>query len=376
MVGEASADRYGARLVEKLHALHGAGFVSFFGTGGDAMQKAGVHLLCHIRELAHIGVHEALTSMRTYFRTYKRLINISKAKPPDLAILMDFPEFNLRLAKRLKHMGIRTIYYIGPQVWAWRSGRTRIIRRYVDKMLVILPFEEDYYRQRGIEAEFVGHPLTEDFRPNFNRELFLSGLNLDPARKTVAILAGSRRKEIDYILPTLLCAAQRILKEMPAQFLISAAPTVDVSHIQKIMQDTLNGNPVGNCFRIAVQSSRDVLANSDFAFVKSGTSSLEAALIGTPFLITYKISSFSWSIGSMLIRTPMKGLVNLIAQKKIVPELFQGEAEPEKLAQLALEYIRDSEKCDTMRSQLAGIRERLSVRCASETVAAAVSSYL
>ena len=310
------------------------------------------------------------------FRTYKSLLSVSRARPPDLAILIDFPDFNLRLAKRLKHLGIRTVYYIGPQVWAWRSGRTRIIRRYVDKMLVILPFEEDYYSRRGVEAEFVGHPLMEDFRPNYNRELFLSGLNLDPTRKTVAVLAGSRRKEVDYILPTLLQAAQCILKEMPAQFLISAAPTVDLDHIQRIVQNTLGGNPDGDYFRISTQSSRDVLANSDFAFVKSGTSSLEAALVGTPFLITYKISPVSWCIGSMLIRSSMKGLVNLIAQKKIVPELFQSEAEPEKLARLALEYIRDTEKCDAMRSQLAGIRERLSMRCASETVAAAVSSFL
>jgi lipid-A-disaccharide synthase len=376
VAGEASADRYGARLVEKLVALHGEKTLSFYGTGGDAMQKAGVHLLCDVRELAHIGVREALSSLRTYYRTYQRLLNDSIAQPPALAILMDFPEFNLRLAKRLKLMGIRTIYYIGPQIWAWRSGRVRIIQKYVDKMMVILPFEEEYYLKHGVDAEFVGHPLMEGFNPNYDREMFLSGLNLDPTRKTVAILAGSRRKEIDYILPTLLQAAQCMLKKIPVQFLISAAPTVEREQIQRIMQDILHGNPNEDCFRVVDQSSRDVLANADFAFVKSGTSSLEAALVGIPFLITYKISLLSWFIGSILIRSSMKGLVNLIAQKKIVPELFQSEAEPERLAQVALEFIQDPEKSAAMRLQLAGIRERLSARCASEAAAAAVSRYL
>lgn len=273
VAGEASADRYGARLVERLYSLHGSNAIGFYGTGGDEMQNAGVHLLCHVRELAHIGAREALSSFRIYYRTYQRLVIDSIAQPPDLAILLDFPEFNLRLAKKMKRLGIRVIYYIGPQIWAWRSGRIRTIRKYVDKMLVILPFEEEYYRKRGVEVEFVGHPLLEEFRPNHNRELFLRGLNLDPVRKTIAILAGSRRKEIDYILPTLLRAAQCLLKETPAQFLISAAPTIELDHIKGIMQNILQEDPNSCFFRIATQNSRDILANSDFAFVKSGTSS-------------------------------------------------------------------------------------------------------
>jgi lipid-A-disaccharide synthase len=340
------------------------------------MQQAGVRLVCHVRELAHIGVSEALSSVRTYFRTFRRIVTESIDDPPAVAILLDFPDFNLRLAKKMKRLGVRTIYYISPQVWAWRSGRVRTIRECVDKMLVILPFEEEYYRRWGVAVEFVGHPLLEDFKPNYGRESFLNRLNLDPARKTVAILAGSRRKEIDYILPTLLQAAQRILRDMPAQFMISAAPTVDPRQIRSVMEGVISGDPNEKHFRIVGESSLDVLANSDFAFVKSGTSSLEAALVGTPFLITYKISPLSWCAGAILIRTPMKGLVNLIAREEIVPELFQSEATPDELARLALEYLQRPEKCEVMKSRLAGIREQLSVRCASETVAATVSSYL
>jgi lipid-A-disaccharide synthase len=376
VAGEASADRYGARLIEKLHSIHGRDSIEFYGTGGDEMKKAGVHLLSHIRELAHIGVREALSSLHTYYRAYRLLLRDSAERPPNLAILLDFPDFNLRLAKKMKRQGVPVIYYISPQVWAWRSGRVRTIREYVDKMLVILPFEEEYYRRLGVKVEFVGHPLLEDFRPNCNRESFLSGINLDPARPTVAMLPGSRRKEIDYILPVLLEAGRCLLRESNAQFVISVAPTVEPDHIRRVMQAVLRGDPHESFFRLSMQDSRDILANSDFAFVKSGTSSLEAALVGVPFLITYKISPLSWWIGSILIRSSMKGLVNLIAQDTIAPELFQSEAKPKELARLARIYLEEPGKSAAMRSQLARIREQLSARCASETVAAAVSSYL
>jgi lipid-A-disaccharide synthase len=376
VAGEASADRYGARLVERLRCLHGHDALQFYGTGGDEMQKAGVHLLCHVRALAHIGVREALSGLRTYYETFRQIVDASRRQPPQLAILLDFPDFNLRLAKKMKRLGVKVIYYISPQLWAWRSGRIRAIREHVDKMLVILPFEEEYYRKRGIEVEFVGHPLLEGFAPDCDRDSFFKRLGLDPTCKTVAILAGSRRKEIDYILPPLLQASQRILREIPAQFLISVAPTVDPEHLRTLTRKALRDDPNRDRFHILTIDARDILANADFAFVKSGTSSLEAALVGTPFLITYKISPFSWCIGSMLIRTPMKGLVNVIAQEKIVPELFQGDAEPEKLARIALKVLKEPEESAAMRSRLAGIRERLGARSASETAAAAVSAYL
>ena len=376
VAGEASADRYGARLVKQLCSSHEPDALYFYGTGGDEMQKAGVHLLCHVRDLGHIGVKEALSGLRIYYQTFKRLVGPSTAQPPDLAILLDFPDFNLRLAKKMKRRGVRVIYYISPQVWAWRSGRIRTIREYVDKMLVILPFEEEYYRKRGVDADFVGHPLLEDFNPNRNQQSFLEHLELDPDRKTVAILPGSRHKEIGHILPILLQASQRLLGAIPSQFLISAAPTVDLEYVKAVTDGVLNGDPGKKHFRILREDSRDILVNSDFAFVKSGTSSLEAALAGVPFLITYKISPFSWFIGSLLIRSSMKGLVNLLAQEMVVPELFQSEATPEALALLAKEFLESPEKCNAMRMQLAGIRTRLSMRNASETVAAVVSSYL
>ncbi len=250
------------------------------------------------------------------------------------------------------------------------------MRRYVDKMLVILPFEEEFYRRHGVEVEFVGHPLLEDFAPRYDREAFLSGLGLDPRKETVALLPGSRRKEVDYILPTLLRSAQLIGAELPAQFLVSAAPTVGVDHIRRISSSVLSGNSSDACFRVVAADARDILANSDFALVKSGTSTLEAALTGTPFLITYKISPISWCIGNLTIRSPLKGLVNLIAKEEIVPELLQSDASPEALARVALKYLREPESAAYMRSRLSIVREKLSARCASESVAEAVEAYL
>jgi lipid-A-disaccharide synthase len=376
VAGEASADRYGAGLVRSVRLMLGAKTVQFYGTGGDEMLRAGVDLQCHIRDLAHIGVREALSGMNVYLATFRKLVDSLDGQPPDLAVLLDFPEFNLRLAKKLKKRGVPVIYYISPQVWAWRSGRVRSIRAFVDKMMVILPFEEHYYRERGVNAEFVGHPLLEDFNPDTDRKKFYDELCLNPECRTVAIIPGSRLKEIAYILPVMLNASRLLLREIPVQFVISVSPTVDKEHVDKIVLDILEEESVRKFFHVTTRPSRDIMANADYAFVKSGTSSLEAALVGVPFLITYKISALSWFIGSLLIRSSMKGLVNLLAQERIVPELFQNEANPEVLAELALKYLEDPEESALMRARLAAIRTKLGMHRASETVAAAVCAYL
>ena len=376
VAGEASADRYGASLVKTLQSVHGAETFHFFGAGGDEMGKAGVELLSHIKELAHIGPRDALANLAKYHETFRKLTRAALSQSASLAILLDFPEFNLRLAKKMKRAGIKVVYYISPQLWAWRRRRIRIVRDYVDKMLVILPFEEDYYRRRGVQVEFVGHPLLEDFSPNYDRSGFLRNLGLDPERKTIALLPGSRRKEVDRILPLLLQASIQVLDKVPAQFLISAAPTVDLAQIRGIADKAIKGHAFAERFRIVNTKSRDLLAVSDFAFVKSGTSTLEAALVGTPFLITYKISPVSWLFGRLLVHSRYLGLVNLIAEEEIVPELYQHRATPQALSQTALEYLGHTQKTAKMRSRLAQIRGMLGARHASESAAAAISSCL
>jgi lipid-A-disaccharide synthase len=376
VAGEASADRYGAGLVRRLRGFMSNGSLEIFGTGGDAMRAQGVHILRHIRELANIGPREALSHLSRYVETFRLLLAECRQYPPAVAVLLDFPDFNLRLAKKLKRAGIGVIYYISPQLWAWRRRRVRTVREYVDKMLVILPFEEEFYRKHGVDAEFVGHPILEDFAPDFDREGFLRRLDLDPAVRTVALLAGSRRKEVEYILPTLIEASLGILERMPAQFLISTAPTLDLRDVRRTAESVLRNNRNRGYFRILTDDSRNILANSDFAMVKSGTSTLEAALVGTPFLITYKISPASWYLGSMLIPNGFKGLVNLIAREAIVPEFMQGNATPEALSQAALHFLQDPGKAAAMRAHLARIREMLGARCASDIVAATVMRYL
>jgi len=333
-----------------------------------------VELLAHVRDLGHIGPREALSGLRAYYRVFRRLIDHAAARRPDAAVLIDFPDFNLRLAKKLNRIKVKTVYYISPQLWAWRGGRVRIIQKYVDKMLVILPFEETYYRSRGVAAKFVGHPLLEDFHVPQNRAELLASEGLDPDAETLAILPGSRRKEIAYILPVMLRAAK--LLGGNRQFIISAAPSVDRDLVETITRTELAAFAGKERFRIPARNAREILAAADFAFVKSGTSSLEAALVGVPFLVAYKISALSWLIGSLLIRTPSKCLPNLLAGKRIVPELFQNEATPEALAGAAREYLEDPEKCAAMREELGKIRGRLGERRASETVAAVVGDYL
>jgi lipid-A-disaccharide synthase len=376
VVGETSADRYGARLVRKLRALCGEETVRFFGTGGDEMREAGVEIVCHIRDLASIGPREALHHLIRYYRTFRLLTKACRERRPRVAVLLDFPEFNLRLAKRLKRLGMKVIYYISPQLWAWRRGRIRIVRRYVDRMLVILPFEEEYYRVRGVKVDFVGHPLLEDFAVESDRGKFLRDLGLDPSVKTVALLPGSRRREVDYILPTMLEASLEILRRLPAQFLISVAPAIEASQVNKIVSKVLGQIGPRDHFRIVSTEARRILANSDFGLVKSGTSTLEAALVGTPFLITYRISPLSWFLGNIVIRSPYKGLVNLIAKEEIVPEYLQTDAAPEALARAAVQYLEAPEKGAAMRVRLARICDVLGSRCASDAAAASVAEYL
>ncbi|HSW38184.1 MAG TPA: lipid-A-disaccharide synthase, partial [Acidobacteriota bacterium] len=326
--------------------------------------------------LGHIGVREALSGMNIYLKTFRKLISRIDRQPPDAAVLLDFAEFNLRLAKKLKKRGVPVIYYISPQVWAWRSGRVRSVRACVDKMMVILPFEEEYYRERGVTAEFVGHPLLEEFNPDYDRKAFFEHLGLDPERKTVAIIPGSRRREIAYILPVMLEASRLLLAKIPAQFVVSVSPAVDTGFVNRVAESVFMTDSERKFFHITSKKSRDIMANADYAFVKSGTSSLEAALVGVPFLITYKISALSWFVGSLLIRSSMKGLVNLLAREIIVPELFQREAKPESLAALALEFLESPERSAAMRARLAQVRASLSMHRASKKVAAAVCGYL
>ncbi len=371
-----SADRYAARVVERLREITASRRLRFVGTGGDKLERTGVELTAHVRELASIGPREAISQALKYLETYRRLVREAIEAKPAVALLLDFPEFNLRLAARLKRASIPVVYYISPQIWAWRRYRVRSVRAHVDRMLVILPFEEDFYRQHGVIARFVGHPLLEEFCPRQGRSAFLESLDLDPKRTTLALMPGSRRKEVDYILPPLVGAAMEIRKEIDVQCLLSIAPTISPDQVRALLAKTGAASVLGSDLRTVTADSRDVFASSDFALVKSGTSTLEAALAGTPHLVTYRISPISWFAGKILIHSRFKGLANLIANERIVPELLQDEATPTRLAAAALDCLRNPERMEVMKSRLQGIRERLGEQKASVAVAEVLAGYL
>jgi len=376
VAGEASADRYAARLIERLREAPGGERLRFFGTGGERMLAAGVEIACHIRELASIGPREALSHLGLYLSTYRRLIDLAGRRKPVVAVLLDFPDFNLRLARRLKQLHVPVVYYISPQVWAWRSGRVRSIRRTVDRMLVILPFEEEFYRIRGVEAQFVGHPLLEEFTCRPDRPQFLRKHGLSTERATIAVLPGSRWREVEYILPVLLESGKALMRDMKVQFAVSSAPSVDGRRVREIVDQALPEQEQRERLRVIDGDSRDILANADFGWVKSGTSTLEAALVGVPFLMVYRVSPASAAIGKLLIRSRFKGLVNLIAQHEVVPELVQSDANAETIVRVTREYLGTPGRCDEMRRQLDDVRLRLGQRVASESVAEVVRGYL
>src|SRR5262245_12438239 len=277
-----------------------------YGLGGERMRGAGVELEEDIRHTAVVGFFAVIRQLGTFYRTFRRLAARAEESPPAAIILIDFPDFNLRLARRLKPLGVPIIYYVSPQVWAWRTGRIVQIRQLVNKMLVIFPFEEEIYRKAGVEAEFVGHPLIDTVRPTRSKGEFCSAYGLDPKRAIVAILPGSRRKEIRYILPTLCQVAERILAAKPdTPFVLPAAPNLD----RQLIDATIANRPI----TVVSNDTYNALRYARAAIVASGTATLEAALLGTPEVIVYRIpSAEAWLLDKFLLKVRMFGIVNII----------------------------------------------------------------
>lgn len=363
VAGEASGDKHGAKLAAALKALRPDLEFEFFGAGGDEMRSAGVETLVDAREVAIMGALEVAKALPKFLRVFRRLREAANDRKPDLVVLIDWPEFNLRLAKRLRKDGHRVAYYISPQIWAWRSYRIRGIRRDVEKMLVILPFEQDYYRQRGVRVEYVGHPLLDSVRVTANRQDFCSQHNLDPAKPIVALLPGSRHSELRHILPPLLETAAKLQQTHPHIQLILplartfhreelAAETAQLSNLTLIERDTYNA-----------------IAAADLAVVASGTATLETAIIGTPLIVVYRASKLNWHIFWPLINTEFVGMPNLIAGKEIAPELLQDELNADRLSKEVIAFLNDPARLAQARSNLAEVRMKLGDANASERAA-------
>jgi len=364
VAGEASGDLHGARLVSELRRLV-PGLVTF-GLGGDELQAAGLQSVAHSSEVAVVGITEVLRVLPRIKQVFAALLREVDRRRPDAAVLIDFPDFNLRLAKELERRGLRVVYYISPQVWAWRKGRVRTIAKLVDRMLVLFPFEVDFYRKHQVEVVHVGHPLVDEV-PQLP-QAWDRGEPDGPFR--VALLPGSRLGEVEALLPTMLQAVRRLAADLPIAVSLIKAPTVPRELLEE--QIELSGLPV----RIVAEDRFAAIADSHLALCASGTATLEVGLLGTPMIVIYKLGFWTWSLAKALVRLPSISLVNLVLGRPVVPELIQGEANPERIAAEAERVLLEDGEHAEMRKGLAELRGRLGEGGASGRAAKEVAAVL
>jgi lipid-A-disaccharide synthase len=360
--GEASGDLHGSYLVRALRAA--APKLTIAGVGGERLHRAGARVLVDNREIAVVGLTEVARHLKAIYRAWRRLCGYLEKERPALTILIDFPDFNLLLARKAKKLGSKIFYYISPQVWAWRSGRVRTLRRLVDRMAVILPFEQDFYAARGMQVHFVGHPLLEVLASAPTREEACSRYPSARHGAVVGLLPGSRANEIRTLLPLLLETAARLNQELPGlTFLLPVAHTLSADAI------TAQADAWNLPLRVVSGDTHGVIRACDVLLTASGTVTLEAAILGTPMIIVYRVSRFTSQVGRQLIRVRHVGLPNLIAGRTIVPELLQEDARVDCLADAALALLQQPALRERQRQELAAVRSRLGLPGAAERAA-------
>ncbi len=374
VAGEPSGDAHAASLVQALRMSDPLARFTFFGSTGQKMRGAGVESIVFADDLAIMGILEVGKVLPRFWKAFRALKDAATLRRPDAVILVDWPEFNLRLARSLHRTGIRVIYYISPQVWAWRSKRIRSIQRDVDLLLCILPFEPAWYNERGLtNAEFVGHPLTGELHPRWTREEFCERHDLDSSHSIAALLPGSRPKEIERILPTLLETAVRMnRKDSEVQFVLALAPAAAIAAAEIL---DARRNELPDDFRIVTNETIEALAAANVAAIASGTATLEAAILGTPFVMVYKESAVNWHTLGRLITAEYFGLVNLIAGERVVAELMQGGLTADNVSS-ELFALLDTKENEAMRTRLHDVAAKLGSGDASERAADAIIKKL
>lgn len=348
--GEASGDLYAALLAAELRARWPG--ASFFGCTGPRMRSAGVETVVDSASLAVVGLVEVVSHIPRIYAEYRKLIAAARRRRPDFAILTDSPDFHLRLARRLHRDGVPVIYLVAPQVWAWRKGRLPLMRRVLRHILCIFPFEEEFFRARGLAATYIGHPLAGLVKPALSRVEFFRKHRLPLSRPLIAVLPGSRRGEASRHLPALLDAVERLYREQAASFVLPASVTAGAG----FFRERIGGAPI----QVIEGENWDAIAHADLALAASGTVTVEAALLGTPMVTFYKVTALSWILGRMLVRVPFYSMVNLIAGRAVVPELMQSRLTGENLAAETLRLLRDDAARASMRAGLATVAARLS----------------
>lgn len=349
--GEASGDLYAGALVEALRAR--VPEIDVFGLGGDRFKAAGGRLVADFHGIAVTGLLEAVRILPDSYALYRRLVNAARTERPDVLVLIDFPDFNFRLMAAVKRLGVPVVYYVSPQLWAWRPGRIQTMKALVDLVLPIFPFEERLYRAEGVDVTFVGHPLVELVDVRESREQLTARLDLDPARPIVSLLPGSRPNELHRIVPVLAAAVPRIASAVVGtQFLVARAPNLPDSFFLPFQG---SGAPV----RIVEGATDDVLAASDAVITASGTATVQTALHGKPMVVVYRLSPVTYKLGKPLVRVSMYSMVNLVAGARIVEELIQERCTPENVAREAVDLLTNPERVADMKEQLAIVRDKL-----------------
>jgi lipid-A-disaccharide synthase len=360
VAGEASGDLHAAEVVRELKRLDPA--LQTFGIGGDLLAGEGMRVLHHAREMGIVGLFNVLRNLRMFRRIFNELVETIARERPDAVILVDYPDFNLRLARRCKAMKIRVIYYISPQVWAWRRRRVEQVKRYVDRMLVIFPFEEDFYRQHNVPVTYVGHPLIDELRG--------APASLPAGQRAtlhIALMPGSRRHEIEALLPPMLEAVSILKREREVDAFVIQAPTIASAQLLAIMQRE------GIYVRVVPHDRGEALSEADVALSSSGTATLESAIVGTPVVVMYRLSAATHWLARRLVKLPNFSLVNIVAGKRVVPELLQHDVNG---ARIAVEVRTLLEQRDRVRGDLADVRKKLGAPGASRRAAEAIMRAL
>jgi len=368
LAGEPSGDIHGGHLCRELKNISPG--IQLFGMGGPKMEEAGFEVVHRIGDTGVVGFWEVYKELGKYWKIFKKMVAVMEERRPDAVILIDYPGFNIRFARKAHQLGIRVYYYISPQLWAWGQWRIKKIRRYVDKMLVIFPFEKEFYNSHGIEAEFIGHPLIGTLNLDLSKEECQKHLGITSS-PVIGLLPGSRRGEIEKIMPILIETAKILQEKIPeAKFILPIASI----ELRPLIEDQLKQTSVK--IRTREGSGKEIIVASDLLILASGTVTLEASVYLTPMIIVYKISFFSWLMGKILIKIPFIGLVNIVRGQKIIPEFIQYQARPEAVAQAGLEILTQPKIRERMIGELKIVRDKLGRPGAATRAAAVITNSL
>jgi lipid-A-disaccharide synthase len=360
VAGEASGDLHAASALQELKKI--APGIETFGIGGDLLAKQGMKLVHHAREMGIVGLFNVLRHLGMFRRIFRDLIETIEKEKPDAVLLVDYPDFNLRVAKKCKEMGIRVVYFISPQIWAWRRGRVRHIAEYVDHMVVIFPFEEEFYRGHDVRVTYVGHPIIDQLA-------MLRRAKPKPGVTRVALLPGSRRREVDDLLPAMIDAVEILRGDRKVEPFIVQAPTIEHEHLEEILRAKNAQIP------ILPHDRGEAMSAADIALSSSGTATLECAVLGTPVVVMYRLGTATHWLARRLVRLPYFSLVNIVAGHEVVPELLQHEVTGEKVA-AAARTLLEPDRSSRLKGELDEIRRKLGQPGASRRAAEAIMATL